>query len=46
MAEPTEIYQIHLPQTADTREALREIVRQVNEILLRVSEEIAKKQDA
>lgn len=46
MAEPKETYVIHDPHTRDARRAVTEVVNQLNEILLRIAQEIASKADA
>ena len=46
MGEAEETYVIHEPQTDDPQEALSEIIRQLNVILLRIAEKIADKADA
>ena len=46
MAEPKEKYTIFVPHTADPKQALTEVVRQINDILLRIAQELANKADA
>jgi len=46
MAEPKEKYTVFVPHTDDPRQALTDVVRQLNDILLRIAQEIANKADA
>lgn len=46
MGEPEETYEINEPQVDNWREAITEIVSQLNEQLLRIAEKIADKADA
>lgn len=46
MGQAEETYMIHEPQTDDAVQALREVIRQLNVILLRIAERIADKADA
>jgi hypothetical protein len=45
MSEPKEIHEVQDPDTDDVREAVRSITVQLNEILHRLAQEIANKQD-
>lgn len=46
MGEPEETYVIYEPSTDDPQKAIRDIVRQLNEQLLRIAEKLADKEDA
>ena len=46
MTEPSEKYTIFIPHTNDSKQALAEVVRQLNDILLRIAQQIASKADA
>ena len=46
MGEPEETYEIYRPEAASWEEAVDDIVRQLNEQLLRIAEKIADKADA
>ena len=46
MTEPVEQYRVFNPDTGDPKADLEDVVNQINEILLRISQEIANKADA
>ena len=46
MTEPKEKYTIFVPPIDDQKAALAEIVRQINDVLLRIAQDIASKADA
>jgi len=46
MGEVEEEYEIYEPFSDDPREAIKDLVRQLNEILHRIAEKIADKADA
>jgi hypothetical protein len=46
MTEPAEKHQLFNPSTGDPKSDLEDVVRQMNEILLRIAQEIAAKADA
>ncbi len=45
MTEPVEKHQIDIPDIEDSKEALEDVIRQMNEILIRLGEEIAADDD-
>ena len=46
MAEIKEHFEVHDPQVEDPREAVRQLVEQLNVQLHRIAEELSQKQDA